>query len=228
MLIKQVHHTRSIYKAPLLVVALVLFALAAQAQKPIRSNLRLDVDIPVIASNYMLRKSFSEIFDINTSYHFTIGKNVTLGPALSWTHFTVDSLTYEKYRTRMHIITPAVDVGYQAYMGENSLFTGSVQVGYALSRFKNAAPSDTSATRGSPNFNGLSVEPMVRFYFFTSDRLALGFKLSYKVIFGHSDYRNLYFDTFNKFTDKQNGGTTQYFTGGVVLLIGMSKKNVKQ
>jgi len=209
------------------VVSMLLFTIAMQAQKPIRSNVRLDVSIPVITSNYVLRKGFAEVFDINTSYQMTIAKNVTLGPAFSWTHFTIDSLTYERYRTRMHIFTPAVDIGYQTYMGENALFTGSIQVGYALSRFKNVF-SDTLKTPSGYNFNALSFEPMLRFYFFTSDRLALGFKLSYKVVLGNTDYRNLYFEKFSTFTDKQNRGTTQYFNGGVVVLIGTSKKNVRQ
>lgn len=223
---QHVHHI--LRKQTLLVAALLCMGIVVQAQKPIRTNLRTDVCIPVITSNYMLRKSFSEIFDINTSYHFSIGKNVTVGPAVSWTHFTVDSLSYEHYRTRMHIITPAVDIGYQTYMGENSLFTGSVQVGYASALFKNATPSDTLTLRGNPNFSGLSFEPMLRFYFFTGERLSLGFKLSYKVILGHSDYKNLYFDLKKNFNDRENSGTTQYFNGGVIVLIGTSKKNVKQ
>lgn len=222
------YHIQHLPKKVPLVAVLLLFCVAAQAQKPIRTNLRADVSIPVITSNYMLRKAFSEIFDVNMSYHFSIGKNVTVGPAVSWTHFTIDSLTYSKYRTRMHIVTPAVDIGYQAYMGENSLFTGSVQVGYASALFKNVMPNDTLTPRASANFSGLSFEPMLRFYFFTGDRLALGIKLSYKVVMGHSDYRNLYLDKFNTFDAKQNSGTTQYFNGGVVVLIGASKKNVKQ
>lgn len=210
-----------------IIAALLLLCMVVQAQKPIRSNLRADVSIPVITSNYVLRKAFSEIFDINMSYHFSIGKNVTVGPAVSWTHFTIDSLTYSKYRTRMHIVTPGVDIGYQAYMGENSLFTGSVQIGYASALFKNVY-SDTLRTPSGYNYQGLSFEPMVRFYFFTSERLALGFKLSYKVVMGNTDYRNLYLDKYSKFDDKQNSGATQYFNGGVVVLIGTSKKNVKQ
>lgn len=204
----------------------MLVAFGAMAQKPIRSNFRTDISIPILTGNYALRSSFAEIIDINTSYHFSIGKNITLGPALDFTHFTVDSLKYEKNRTRMFIYTPAIDIGYQTYMGENSLFTGSVQVGYALNRFTNVF-ADTARTPTGYNFNALSIEPMLRFYFFTSDRLALGFKISYKMIFHDFDYKSLYFDHYTIYTDKQNSGITQHFNAGVVVLVGASKKNVK-
>lgn len=204
----------------------LLLSTKAGAQKPIRTNFRTDFCIPVISGNYSLRKSFSEIIDINSSYHFTVAKNFTVGPALSFTHFTVDSLSYPKFRTRAFITTPAVDIGYQSYMGDNSLFTGSVQVGYALTRFTNVY-SDTLHTPTGYNFNALSIEPMIRFYFFTGDRVALGFKFSYKIMFHSFDYRSLYFNKYNIFTDKQNSGNVQYFNAGLVFLLGTSKKNVK-
>lgn len=224
---KLIRHTRSVFKAPLLVLALLLPAFALQAQKPIRTNLRADICIPIISSNYVLRKSFAEVIDVNMSYQLTLGKNFTLGPALGFTHFTIDSFTYPKFSTRMFITTPAAEVGYQAYMGENSLFTGSLQVGYSFARYSNVF-SDTLKTPSGYNFNALSLEPMMRFYFFTGDRLALGFKLSYKMIFGYTPYRNLYFDKTNSFNDKQDRGTTQYMNVGVIVLIGTSKKNVKE
>ncbi len=196
------------------------------AQKPIRTNFRTDISIPVISSNYALRKSFSEIIDINMSYHLSLGNRFTLGPAMGFTHFTVDSLTYEKNRTRMFIYTPAVELGYQTYMGQNSLFSGTIQVGYALSRFTNVF-SDSLRTPTGYNFNALSLEPTLRFLFFTSDRVALGLKLSYKIIFHSFDYRSVYFDRYQTYTDQQNSGAIQYFNAGLNVLVGTSRKKVK-
>lgn len=199
----------------------------ATAQKPIRTNFRADFCIPVLAGNQALRTSFTEIVDINTSYHFTPFKKLTIGPALGLTHFTIDSLNYEKFNTRMFIITPAIDLGYQTYMGENSLFTGSIQFGYALNRFTNVF-ADTARTPTGYNTNAFSIEPMLRFYFFTGDRVSLGLKLSYKVIFSSFDYKSIYLDKFDTFTDRENSGNTQYFNAGLVFMVGTSKKNIRQ
>lgn len=210
----------------LLLLVPILYTTQAMAQKPIRSNFRADFCIPVITGNYALRQSFSEIIDINTSYQFTVAKKLTIGPALSFTHFTVDSLTYSNFNTRMFIVTPGVDIGYQNYLGDNGLFTGSVQVGYSLNRFTNVF-SDTSFTPTGYNTNALSIEPMVRFYFFTGDRVALGLKFSYKMIFQQFDYRSLYFNKYQVFTDDQSKANTSYFNAGLVFLLGTSKKNIK-
>lgn len=210
-----------------LVLAFAIFVpMLGKSQKPIRTNFRTDISIPVISSNYALRKSFSEIIDINMSYQLSLGNHFTLGPALGFTHFTVDSLTYEKNRTRMFIYTPAVELGYQTYMSQNSMFCGSIQVGYALNRFTNVY-ADSLRTPTGYNFNALSLEPTLRFLFFTSDRVALGLKLSYKIIFHSFDYRSVYFDRYQIYTDKQNSGAIQYFNAGLNVLVGTSKKKVK-
>ncbi|UPT66364.1 MAG: hypothetical protein M0D57_18140 [Sphingobacteriales bacterium JAD_PAG50586_3] len=201
----------------------LLLATAAWGQKPIRSNFRADFCIPVITGNYALRTSFSEIVDINTSYHFTIAKKLTVGPAFSFTHFTIDSLSNPGFNTRMFILTPGLDIGYQTFMGDNSIFTGSVQVGYSLNRFTNVF-SDTSRTPTGYNTNALSIEPMLRFYFFTGDRVALGFKVSYKMIFQPFNYRDIYLEKYQVFTDKQSRGNIGYFNAGLVFLIGTSKR----
>jgi hypothetical protein len=87
--------------------------------------------------------------------------------------------------------------------------------------------SDTAYTPTGYNTNALSIEPMVRFYFFTGDRVALGLKFSYKMIFQQFDYRSLYFNKYQVFTDDQSKANTSYFNAGLVFLLGTSKKTVK-
>lgn len=194
-----------------------------------KSSIRTDFSIPVLTSNAALRSSFIEVFDISVSAARSIGKSFFIAPGIKYSYFSLDTIKYfananqGKLRTKYNIIIPGVELGYQKTLGKSAWFNASVNVGYALGRYRFAGTEEVPPIEGY-NYNSLAIEPNIRFYFYTTNRLALGFKVSYQYINNVFDYRQFRLDQFGAtFTPADVTGNTQYLNFGVIAMLGTGK-----